>query len=112
MSQSYAADVALEPVIWIVDNYAHFLGRVSVEFLLPKAQYSLLSPSQFFVVGVATLTSAVVYIAHRIGLPYWWEKSPAFTAFLVLVGYWLLINVIFHYFMAVNTEPGYPPDVS
>lgn len=29
LNQSYAADVALEPIIWIVDNYAHFLGRVS-----------------------------------------------------------------------------------
>lgn len=29
LNQSYVADVALEPIIWIVDNYAHFLGRVS-----------------------------------------------------------------------------------
>lgn len=29
LNQSYAADVALEPIIWIVDNYAHLLGRVS-----------------------------------------------------------------------------------
>lgn len=30
MSQSYAADVLLEPIVWIVDNYANCLGRVSI----------------------------------------------------------------------------------
>lgn len=30
---------------------------------------------------------------------------------LVTVGYWLLFNVIFHYYMAVTTPPGVPPDV-
>ncbi|XP_055317033.1 palmitoyltransferase ZDHHC16 [Sitodiplosis mosellana] len=91
MSQDYASDVALEPIIWIVDNFSGFLGP-------------------FFVVAVAVLTSAVVVIAHLVGLPYWWEKSPAMTIFLVIFGYWLLINVTFHYFMAVFTSPGYPPD--
>lgn len=67
---------------------------------------------QFFVVAVAVLTSAVVVIAHLVGLPFYWEKSPAMTIFLVIFGYWLLINVTFHYVMAVFTPPGHPPDVS
>lgn len=53
----------------------------------------------------------MVVIAHLVGLPYWWEKSPLMTIFLVIFGYWLLINVIFHYYMAVFTPPGYPPEV-
>lgn len=65
-----------------------------------------------FVGGVAVLTTAVVYIAHLVGLPFWWQKSPIVTIFLVIFGYWLLMNVTFHYFMAVVTEPGYPPVVS
>lgn len=65
---------------------------------------------QFFVVAVAVLTSAVVVIAHLVGLSYWWDKSPAMTIFLVIFGYWLLINVTFHYVMAVFTPPGYPPN--
>lgn len=66
---------------------------------------------QFFVVGVAVLTTAVVYIAHWIGLPFYWERSPVLTVLLVIFGYWLLINVVFHYYMAVTTPPGYPPEV-
>lgn len=69
-------------------------------------------PLQVFVCGVAFLTAAVVYIAHWVGLPYWWEKSPVATVFLVIFGYWLLMNVSFHYYMAVTTKPGHPPDVS
>lgn len=62
-------------------------------------------------VGVGCLTTAVVFIAHWIGLPFWWNKSEFFTYILVAVGYWLLINVVFHYYMAVKTWPGEPPEV-
>lgn len=66
---------------------------------------------KIFVAGVAALTSAVVYTAHWIGLPFYWQKSPIATVFIAIFGYWLLINVFFHYCMAVATEPGFPPDV-
>lgn len=69
-------------------------------------------PFQFFVVGVALLTTAVVSIAYWIGFPFWWEKSPAATILLLIVGNWLLLNVIFHYVMAVITPAGEPPEVS
>lgn len=29
MNQSYAADVLMEPMTWIVDNFTHVLGPVS-----------------------------------------------------------------------------------
>lgn len=32
MSQDYASDVMLEPIIWIVDNFSGFLGPVSIFF--------------------------------------------------------------------------------
>lgn len=60
---------------------------------------------------VAVLTAAVVYIAHWIGLPFYWHISPVCTVLLVIFGYWLLLNVVFHYYMAVTTPPGYPPEV-
>lgn len=43
MNQSYAADVALEPIIWIVDNYAHFLGRVSAQHASTSVEILLLN---------------------------------------------------------------------
>jgi palmitoyltransferase len=90
LNQSYASDVLLEPIFWFVDNFASFLGP-------------------FFLVAVTILTFAVVYISYWIGLPYWWEKSPIVTIFLLIFGNYLLVNVIFHYYMAVVTSPGVPP---
>ncbi|XP_014369857.2 palmitoyltransferase ZDHHC16 [Papilio machaon] len=90
MSQSYVIDCLLEPIFWIVDNFAGNLGQV-------------------FVFCVSVLTAAVVFIAYWIGLPFWWQRDPYTTIFLVLMGNWLLLNIIFHYYKGVTTSPGYPP---
>lgn len=71
--------------------------------------YNPLVPLQFFVVAVAGLTSAVIVIAHWIGLPFYWQRSPALAVALVAFGYWLIVNIVFHYYMAVQTPPGVPP---
>lgn len=47
-----------------------------------------------------------------IGLPFYWEKSAIGTVLLVIFGYWLLVNNVFHYYMAAFTSPGLPPEVS
>ncbi|KAL9893652.1 palmitoyltransferase ZDHHC16 [Glossina fuscipes fuscipes] len=91
LDASYASDVLMEPIYWFVDNYAHVLGP-------------------FFIVGVVLLTTAVVSIAYWIGLPFWWQKNQAMTVCLLAMGNWLLINVIFHYVMAVVTPAGEPPE--
>lgn len=61
---------------------------------------------------VAILTACVVVIAHWIGLSFYWQKSEVGTIFLVIFGYWLLVNNVFHYYMAATTSPGFPPEVS
>ncbi|XP_033606340.1 palmitoyltransferase ZDHHC16 isoform X2 [Cryptotermes secundus] len=91
MDQGYIADVCMEPMFWFVDNFTKFLGP-------------------FFVASVCGLTASVVAIAYWIGLPYWWNKSPWVTVLLIIVGHWLLVNICFHYYMAANTLPGYPPE--
>ncbi|KAK2712938.1 hypothetical protein QYM36_011588 [Artemia franciscana] len=58
--------------------------------------------------GIAILLFFVVSIAHIIGIPFWWDRSPLATIILISIGYWLLINVLFHYTMAVRTDPGHP----
>lgn len=67
---------------------------------------------QFFIVAVTCLTTAVVFIAYWIGLPFYWNRSQPLTIALIIVGHWLLINIVFHYYMGVVTEPGKPPDVN
>lgn len=92
LSQSYIADVLIEPIFKIVDSkfFSRFLGP-------------------FFIVAVTCLTTSVVVIAYYIGLPFWWKKSPEMTIVLLIIGNWLLLNVSFHYFMAAKTDPGIPP---
>lgn len=60
---------------------------------------------------VSLLTASVVAISYWLGLPYWWERSPTMTVILLIFGNWLLMNITFHYYKAVVTPPGYPPEV-
>uniref|UniRef100_A0AAG5D277 Palmitoyltransferase n=1 Tax=Anopheles atroparvus TaxID=41427 RepID=A0AAG5D277_ANOAO len=91
MNQSYASDVCMEPIFWFVDNFTHLLGP-------------------FFVFAVICLTTAVVAICYWIGLPYWWNRNPYTTVFLLSVGHWLLLNVVYNFYKAASTSPGFPPE--
>lgn len=55
--------------------------------------------------------SLVAGISYWIGLPFWWNKNPVVTVCLLIFGNWLMINCIFHYYMGITCEPGYPPQV-
>ncbi|KAJ8923492.1 hypothetical protein NQ315_010070 [Exocentrus adspersus] len=90
MDQSYAADVCMEPMFWFVDNFTYAIGPL-------------------FVVAVVGLTASVVLIAYWIGLPYWWNRNVYVCVVLIIIGHWLLMNICFHYYMAVVTPPGFPP---
>ncbi|XP_074594488.1 palmitoyltransferase ZDHHC16 isoform X2 [Brevipalpus obovatus] len=87
---NYCVDTLLEPIYWFVDNYTKALGP-------------------FFVFVVVSLLSSFVVIAYLIGLPFWLERSPTITAIALVLGNYILINVVFHYYMALKTSPGYPP---
>lgn len=93
MNMNYASDVCMEPIFWFVDNYTHLLGP-------------------FLVAGVIFLTTSVVSIAYWIGVPYYQEHHPNLILPLIIVGNWLLINVVYHYYKAVKTPPGFPPEVT
>lgn len=67
---------------------------------------------QILVGGVVTLTSSVVGVVYIVGLPHYWNKSPTLTCFLIVLGHWLLVNVVFHFTMAAVTDPGNPPKVN
>ncbi|XP_065343644.1 palmitoyltransferase ZDHHC16 isoform X2 [Cloeon dipterum] len=90
MDQGYVADTLMEPLFWFVENFTKVLGP-------------------FFVLAVCALTSFVVGVTYYLGLPYWWSASPAATVGLLIIGHWLLINVVFNFYMACVTSPGHPP---
>lgn len=91
MDKYYIADTAMEPMFWFVDHFTKFFGP-------------------FFVFAVCLLTLTVVIIVYIIGVPFWWHKSPVLLAILLVIGHWLLINVVFHYYMAAVTLPGTIPE--
>ncbi|XP_071525564.1 palmitoyltransferase ZDHHC16B isoform X2 [Panulirus ornatus] len=91
VNMGYSMEVLMEPMVWIVDHFTKVLGPILVG-------------------GVVTLTSSVVAIVYIIGLPYYWQKSPVLTCFLIVLGHWILINVTFHFIMAAITDPGTPPE--
>nr|SVE93633.1 EOG090X06RJ [Scapholeberis mucronata] len=84
-------DGFIEPIIWVVDNFADSLGTIFV---------CLVWLLIFFIVGVA----------YWVGLPFYWNISAELTVALVILGHWILLNVIFHYYMALITPPGNPPE--
>ncbi|XP_019765029.1 palmitoyltransferase ZDHHC16 [Dendroctonus ponderosae] len=91
LDASYMADVCMGPMFWLVDNFTNTIGVL-------------------LVAGVIGLTASTVLIAYWIGIPHWWNKSPYICVCLVIVGHWILLNIIFNYYMACTVLPGYPPE--
>jgi len=90
-SSDYVFDTLIQPAFWFVDHFTAVLGPI-------------------FVFMVVFLTSTAVFIAYWIGLPYYLEhKNICFVWGLIVFGHYLLINVIFHFLMALTISPGVPP---
>ncbi|RWS30817.1 putative palmitoyltransferase ZDHHC16-like protein [Leptotrombidium deliense] len=91
VDSGYVADTLLEPMFWFVDHFTLSLGPI-------------------FVAMVIVMLTVFVIIAYAIGLPYWLQRNQVVTAVALVLGNWLLVNVVFHYYMALTTPPGYPPE--
>ncbi|XP_033113400.1 palmitoyltransferase ZDHHC16-like [Anneissia japonica] len=90
-SKNAVLDAAMEPIFWTVDKVAKYLGPM-------------------FVVMVTGLTTSVVLIYYFYVLPYYIEDQIGLVVpFLLVVGHWLLVNIIFNYYKGVRTSPGCPP---
>ncbi|KFM74080.1 putative palmitoyltransferase ZDHHC16, partial [Stegodyphus mimosarum] len=86
----YVGDTLMEPMLWFVDHFTKILGPVCVT-------------------GVILLSSSIITIAYTIGLPFYMKQNICILVLALIIGHWLLINVVFYYYMAYTTEPGYPP---
>jgi len=90
-SSDYVFDTLIQPAFWFVDHFTAVLGPI-------------------FVFMVIFLTASAVFIAYWIGLPYYLEhKNIYFVSGLIIIGHYLLINVTFHFIMALTISPGVPP---
>uniref|UniRef100_A0A4W4E1H4 Palmitoyltransferase n=1 Tax=Electrophorus electricus TaxID=8005 RepID=A0A4W4E1H4_ELEEL len=84
-------DSLFEPVFWMVDILTRWFGKV-------------------FVFLVVTLTSSVLLIAYVSILPLALRTySIGWIAWHVCYGHWNLVMIVFHYYKATRTSPGYPP---
>ncbi|XP_015271406.1 PREDICTED: probable palmitoyltransferase ZDHHC16 isoform X1 [Gekko japonicus] len=89
-----ALDALFEPVYWLVDHITRWFGVV-------------------FVALVIILTSSVVCIVYVCLLPLILRTYPLPWIFWHFIyGHWNLVMIVFHYYMAITTQPGYPPQQS
>uniref|UniRef100_A0A2K6K9P7 Palmitoyltransferase n=2 Tax=Rhinopithecus TaxID=542827 RepID=A0A2K6K9P7_RHIBE len=86
-----AVDAAFEPVYWLVDNVIRWFGVV-------------------FVVLVIVLTGSIVAIAYLCVLPLILRTySVPRLCWHFFYSHWNLILIVFHYYQAITTPPGYLP---
>lgn len=81
---------AMEPLFWCVDKGTSYVGLVMV-------------------VMVTVLTTSVVTLWYMYLRPVINVMSPVWMCGHWLIAHYLLINIVFHYFKAVFTCPGKPP---
>ncbi|XP_042898842.1 palmitoyltransferase ZDHHC16 [Parasteatoda tepidariorum] len=86
----YIGDSCMEPMFWFVDHFTKILGPICV-------------------IAVILLTSSLIVIAYAIGLPFYSNQNVFIFLLALFLGHWLLLNVVFYYYMAYTTDPGYPP---
>ncbi|XP_076830230.1 palmitoyltransferase ZDHHC16A isoform X2 [Brachyhypopomus gauderio] len=86
-------DSLFEPVFWMVDILTRWFGKV-------------------FVFLVVTLTSSVLLIAYVSLLPLALRTySLGWILWHLCYGNWIIVMIVFHYYKATRTSPGYPPQV-
>lgn len=84
-------DSLFEPIYWIVDHVTRWFGVV-------------------FVALVIVLTSSIVLIVYLCVLPIILQTySVSWISWHLTYGHWNLIMIVFHYYKAISTPPGYPP---
>lgn len=84
-------DTMLEPMFWFVNHFIHYLGPI-------------------FVVMIVLLVTFVVVITYICILPVKLSHSVSWVVYHFVVGHWLLVNIVFHYFKAAFTNPGHVPE--
>ncbi|XP_061644918.1 palmitoyltransferase ZDHHC16A isoform X1 [Phyllopteryx taeniolatus] len=84
-------DSLFEPLLWTVDYLTRWFGLV-------------------FVWMVVVLTISILLVIYVVLLPNaFMTYSTAWLAWDLCYGHWNLVMIVFHYYKAVKTSPGYPP---
>ncbi|XP_043086924.1 palmitoyltransferase ZDHHC16B isoform X2 [Puntigrus tetrazona] len=90
-SSDTALDCVFEPIYWLVDSMTRWFGVV-------------------FVSLVMLLTGSVVIIVYLCVLPIIFSSYPVhWILWHLFYGHWNLLMIVFHYYKATTTCPGFPP---
>uniref|UniRef100_A0A6I8PEV6 Palmitoyltransferase n=1 Tax=Ornithorhynchus anatinus TaxID=9258 RepID=A0A6I8PEV6_ORNAN len=121
-------DALFEPIYWLVDHVTRWFGVVSGPRGLsggrtrhPPPRPARRSrpaerrpdrrrPRQVFVALVVVLTGSIVLIVYLCVLPLILRTySVPRICWHLVYGHWNLLLIVFHYYQAVTTSPGHPP---
>lgn len=91
-SPSLILETALEPVFWIVDHFAKYMGPILMFIVFTLCSIGLVI---FYVIMIPR------YLSYG-----WHWFLPNF-----IFGNWLLVNTVFNYVMGCRTNPGHPPQI-
>lgn len=84
-----------------------------IDFFIDAAATFTRYIGKLFVILVFILTSLVLVSYYFCLLPYVLDlKHEFFFIFHVVIGHWLLTNIIFHYYHAVKLNPGFALNVA
>ncbi|XP_018941148.1 palmitoyltransferase ZDHHC16B-like [Cyprinus carpio] len=90
-SSDTALDCVFEPIFWLVDSMSRWFGVV-------------------FVSLVILLTGSVVTVVYLCMLPVIFSSYPLhWILWHLCYGHWNLLMILFHYYKATTTCPGFPP---
>lgn len=114
-----ALDCVFEPIYWLVDNMTRWFGVVGgipngscISLCFNTLTPALCFPVKVFVSLVIVLTSSVVIIVYLCVLPIIFSTYPVhWILWHLCYGHWNLLMILFHYYKATTTCPGYPPQV-
>lgn len=114
-------DSVFEPAFWTVEFVTRRFGKVCMclgeltYLFVPYWNPYLPLESVFwqvFICLVVILTSSIIAIAYFVLLPLVLNVySPAWMAWHLCYGNWIIVMIAFHYYKAAKTSPGYLPSV-
>lgn len=108
-SWMYVLDTLMSPLFHFVDNYVRYAEVLCVDYILRKKyMFRFLGPA--FVGFLMSMMGLVIVTCYVVMVPYEWVRLPYSVVIPIFaMGHWLLINTLFHYWMAFVTKPGFPP---
>lgn len=113
LTWQYLLNTILQPIFNFMDNYLRTLSPflTAIVFVMLKVYiviaYAIGLSHKFF-----QWSWILILLFLKIGIPYWYERSPVVLFIAFIIGHWVLLNAMFHYYMSLITSPGYPSDVS